>query len=58
MDKRLWGLSPVFVFFPILPLSFGLGDDRLGLRRDRTSELSWGRSLNADWPAGWENFTP
>lgn len=20
MDKRLWGLSPVFIFFPILPV--------------------------------------
>lgn len=35
--------------FLILSLSFSLGEDRLGLRRDRTSQLSLvGRNLNAD----------
>lgn len=45
------GLSPVFVFFPILSLSFALEEDRLGLRRDRTSELSWvGALVQIVWP--------
>lgn len=35
------------LYFPHNSLSSGLGEDRLGLRR-KDSELSWGRSLNAD----------
>lgn len=32
-------LSPVFVFLLVLSLSVGLGEDRVGLTWDRTSQL-------------------
>lgn len=41
-------LSLVFIFLLVLSLSIGLGEDRVGLRWERTSKLLRGRSLYAD----------
>lgn len=57
--RKVAGLSPVFIFVCILFLSLGLGEDRLGLRRDRPS-LGVVTLMQITWAAcaGWENIFP
>lgn len=57
--RKVAGLSPVFIFVCILFLSPGLGEGRLGLRRDRPS-LGVVALMQVTWAAfaGWENIFP